>query len=166
MKYLIGKILKARGLKGELKVQILTNITNVFGKLPHVYLGATQDSAEKYIVTKSSVQNEFAYLFLKDVDSVERAEDFRGMEIYVDKSQLAIADDEILASDLVGCVVVTENGKSLGTVQEVVNYGGSDFLKFGKDVEIPYEDEFIVETNMTEKKVIIKNISVKTWLEK
>jgi len=150
-KYLIGKILKPRGLRGELKVQILTNLIDVFVGLKSIYI-----DNQKYSLAKSSIQNEFAYINIVDVASIERAEDFRGKEIYVSKTQLKIADDEIIVDELVGFEIFNQKGKSLGNLKSIENYGGSDFLNLGNDLEIPYEDEFIIETNMTDKKIVVQ----------
>jgi len=154
-KYLVGKILRPRGLKGELKVQILTNIESVFVNLKTVYVGKDASSTEEFKVQKSSVQNEFAYLFIEGVVSVEKAENFREKQVFVEKEVLAISDDEVLASDLLGFEVVDFQGKKLGVLKSIENYGGSDFLNLGEQIEIPYEDEFIMETNMSEKKIIV-----------
>ena len=160
-KYLIGKILKPRGLRGELKVQILTNITSVFDNLTSAYIGTNPRENQKYTVEKSSIQNEFAYISIKDVTTVERAENFREMQIYVDKTQLRIDDDQILIQDLIGFTIVDTKGKKIGVLKEVENYGGSDFLNCGDGIEIPYEDEFIVETNISDRKIIVKDFLVR-----
>ncbi|MCL2850833.1 MAG: ribosome maturation factor RimM [Firmicutes bacterium] len=154
-KFLIGKILKPRGLKGELKIQILTNVLDVFTSLKKVYIG-NNDQADSYTVVKSSIQNEFAYISIKDVTTVERAEDFRDMQIFVNKNQLEIADDEIIADDILGFEIINQKGVKLGVLKSIENYGGSDFLNLGNELEIPYEEEFIIETNMTDKKILVK----------
>ena len=157
--YLIGKILRPRGLKGELKVQILTNITTAFTNLKTIYIGKGASSAELFNVLKSSVQNGFAYLLVDGVATVEKAENFREKQVFVGKEALAIGADEVLEIDLLGFEIVDLNGKKLGILKSIENYGGSDFLNLGivsgEPLEIPYEDEFIIETNKIEKKIIV-----------
>lgn len=144
----IGTVLKPRGLKGELKVEILYNRPAIFNDLTKVYLGN-----RPYQVNKSSVQNGFAYLYLDGVTTIEQAEVFRRQEVKVESDTLQLADDEVLSTDLVGFAVI-HLGKKIGKVEAVENYGGGDFFEIALTgagyVQIPNEDDFIVETNMTD----------------
>lgn len=145
----IGQVLKPRGLKGELKVEILYNRPQVFNDLTEVSIDGT-----KYAVTKSSVQNGFAYVNLQGVDVIEKAGRFRNKEIRVATDSLHLAADEVLSTDLIGFTVI-HNGKPIGTVKSVENYGAGDFFEIAVTgvgfVQIPNEDDFILETNMTQK---------------
>ena len=149
----IGQILKPRGLKGELKVEILYNRPQIFNDLKEVYL-----DGNKYPVVKSSVQNGFAYLNLQDITVIEKAERFRNKLVQVKADSLQLAADEVLSTDLIGFAVV-HNGKKIGTVKAVENYGAGDFFEIAITgagfVQIPNEDDFIMETNMTQKTLIL-----------
>ena len=155
-KYLIGKVLKPRGLKGELKIQILTNLLQVFDKLKSVYLGKT-----KYIVERSSIQNSFAFIKINGINTIEAAEDFRGMEVFITKSQMKLEEDEILQDDLIGFHVVGEDGGMIGTLDSIESYGERVIFNVGP-FTFPYEDDFVLETNMTEKKIVIKRSMLDT----
>lgn len=145
----IGTVLKPRGLKGELKVEILYNRPTIFNNLTSVVIGN-----RSYLVQKSSVQNGFAYLFLVGVATIEQAETFRRQAVKVASDTLQLAADEVLSTDLIGFSVI-QRGKKIGTVQAVENYGGGDFFEIALTgagyVEVPNEDDFIAETNMTER---------------
>ncbi len=144
----IGTVLKPRGLKGELKVEILYNRPAVFNNLKTVYL-----HDRPYQVEKSSVQNGFAYLYLTMVTTVEQAEKLRRQEVKVAVDDLQLADNEVLSTDLVGFTVI-HLGKKIGKVQAVENYGGGDFFEIALTgagyAQIPNEDDFIAETNLTD----------------
>ncbi len=144
----IGTVLKPRGLKGELKVEILYNRPAVFNNLKTVYL-----HDRPYQVEKSSVQNGFAYLYLTMVTTVEQAEKLRRQEVKVAVDDLQLADNEVLSTDLVGFTVI-HLGKKIGKVQAVEKYGGGDFFEIAWTgagyAQIPNEDDFIAETNLTD----------------
>ncbi|MDR0461937.1 MAG: hypothetical protein LBG88_01220 [Christensenellaceae bacterium] len=112
----VGKIIKPKGLQGELKCHF-------FG-----------------------------------IDTIDKAEMFRGVPLYVNRADLKLGADEILATDLVGFVVVDESGKKLGVIKSVDDYGGGDVIDCGT-FSFPYEDDFVIETNMTERKLVCKSIS-------
>ena len=149
----IGTVLKPRGLQGELKVGIEYNHPEVFNDLSVVTLGG-----HSYQVARGSVQNGFAYLRLDGIDSIEKAEKFRNQMVMVDDSALHLQADEVLSSELIGFDVV-HLGKKIGTVTAVENYGAGDFFEIavtGKEfVLIPNEDDFILETNLTTRTLVL-----------
>ena len=149
----IGTVLKPRGLQGELKIGITYNRPAVFSDLKTVSI-----SGHTYNVVRGSVQNGFAYLRLDGIDTIEKAEKFRNQEIMVESTSLRLQADEVLSSDLIGFDVV-HLGKKIGTVTAVENYGGGDFFEIavtGKEfVLLPNEDDFIAETNMTTRTLVL-----------
>lgn len=149
----IGTVLKPRGLQGELKVGITYNRPEVFNDLTAVSL-----NGKTYPVVRGSVQNGFGYLRLTGIDSIEKAEKFRNQTVMVEDSALHLQADEVLSSQLIGFDVV-HLGKKIGTVAAVENYGGGDFFEIavtGKEfVLIPNEDDFILETNMTTRTLVL-----------
>ena len=149
-KFKIGKVLKPRGLRGELKIQILTNLTDAFSGLKKVYLGKLA-----YDVVASSIQNNFAYILIKGVHSVEEAENFRGLDVFVTKSALKLQSDDILSDDLIGFAVLNQQGRALGTIDTIESFGERVILGFGT-TSFPYEDDFVVETKIAERQIIVR----------
>ena len=145
--------MKPRGLQGELKIDITYNRPAVFNDLKSVSC-----HGQTYQVARGSVQNGFAYLRLVGVDTIEKAEKLRNQTIMVDTSVLHLAENEVLSSDLIGFEVV-HNGKKIGTVASIENYGAGDFFEIAVDgqgfVLLPNEDDFIAETNMTTRTLVL-----------
>lgn len=153
MQVAIGTILKPRGLQGELKVGMTYNHPEIFNELTEVIL-----NGKTYAVERGSVQNGFAYLRLVGVDTIEKAEKLRNQTIMVTENALHLQSDEILSSELIGYDVV-HLGKKVGRVVAVENYGAGDFFEIaitGKEfVLIPNEDDFILETNVTTRTLVL-----------
>jgi len=149
----VGTVLKPRGLQGEIKVGITYNHSEIFNCLNQVTL-----KGKVYHVERGSVQNGFAYLRLAGIDSIEKAEQLRNQKVMVEESDLQLQDNEILSSELIGYEVI-HNGKIVGEVVAVENYGAGDFFEIaitGKEfVLIPNEDEFIVETNIKTRTLVL-----------
>lgn len=149
----IGTVLKPRGLQGEIKVGMTYNHPEIFNELTEVSL-----QGKSYLVNRGSVQNGFAYLRLAGIDTIEKAEKLRNQIVMVDDSVLHLQDDEVLSSELIGFDVV-HLGKKVGTVVAVENYGAGDFFEIaitGKEfVLIPNEDDFISETNLTTRTLVL-----------
>lgn len=149
----IGTVLKPRGLQGEIKVGMTYNHSEIFNELTTVSL-----NGKTYDVERGSVQNGFAYLRLSGIDSIEKAEKLRNQSVMVEESSLLLEDNEILSSELIGFDVV-HLGKKVGSVVSVENYGAGDFFEIaitGKEfVLIPNEDDFILETNVTTRTLVL-----------
>ena len=149
----IGTVLKPRGLQGELKIGMTYNHPEIFNELTQITL-----NGKVYFVERGSVQNGFAYLRLAGIDSIEKAELLRNQTVMVEEIALHLKDDEILSSDLIGFTVM-HMGKVVGEVVAVENYGAGDFFEIaitGKEfVLIPNEDDFILETNVKTRTLIL-----------
>jgi len=89
---------------------------------------------------------------------IDQAELLRGREIFVRREGLKLNPDEILNTDLIGFTVVDEKGKQLGTVKSVNDFGAGDIIDCGS-FSFPYEDEFVSETNIKERRLVCKSIS-------
>ena len=141
---LISRVNRPRGLKGEIKC-------DPFDRMPREVFIA----GKAYTVKKATHDEKASYIFLDGIDTIDLAERLRGKEIFVNREDLKIEDDEVLTSDLVGFEVVDEKGTRLGYLKSIDNYGGGyicncDFGSF------PYEDHFVVETNMTSRRLVIR----------
>lgn len=149
----IGNILKPRGLKGELKVGITYNRPQIFNQLEMVII-----KNHEYQVVRSSLQNGFGYLMLAGIDTIEKAEQFRNAPLCVNDGALNLATDEVLSTQLIGFDVV-HFGKVIGKIKAVENYGGGDFFEIAVNgagyVQIPNEDDFIAETNLSTKTITL-----------
>lgn len=137
----IGKILKPRGLSGEVKVQIFTNVTEAFSLVENV--------------EKVSFSGGFAFMKFKGITTIEAANAIRGKLIQIPRELLPLDDDEVIADDLIGFEVVDANGKKLGAVRNIESVGMSEVFDCGHFM-LPNEDAFIIETNMRTKQIIIK----------
>jgi 16S rRNA processing protein RimM len=118
----IGSILKTRGLKGELQVYVdfenldAINITAIFidmaGKLV------------PYFVESIKYQhNNIAYLYLEDVDTIEKATTLAKKDIYLPnilkpkKKKI-----EFTLKDLLGFTAIDENEGELGVISAINEY--------------------------------------------
>ncbi|HWD87088.1 MAG TPA: ribosome maturation factor RimM [Mucilaginibacter sp.] len=114
----IGTFLKTKGLKGELQLYVdydgLDTIT---------YNAVFVDMAGKlvpYFVSSVKYQGNGAYLFLEDVDSVEKASRLVKKEVYLPKKlQPKKKKEEFTLMDLKGFIAIDENEGELGEILEI-----------------------------------------------
>lgn len=117
----IGKILKAQGIKGEIKVSPITNDIVRFKKLKNVFIGENN----QYEVESTRIDSTFAYIKLKEINNRNDAEILRNQYISIDrKDAVKLPEGSYFVVDLIGCKVVIDN-EIVGELTDVYDYTGS-----------------------------------------
>jgi 16S rRNA processing protein RimM len=117
----IAKIVKPRGLKGEVKTETYSDDPKRFSVLKKVRI-----DADFYSVQSISVSDGFAYFKLEGVESVEQAEALRGKYIIAKRDDLpSLPDGRYYIADLKGMDVYV-GGEKIGELQDVAQYGSAD----------------------------------------
>jgi 16S rRNA processing protein RimM len=107
----VARILRARGNKGEVAAEILTDFPERLAKLREIFLGDPQGRGEPRPVKLQSCwlsQNHRgqAIFHFEDVNSISAAEKFRGFEVLLPIEQrVHLPAGRFFVSDLIGCSV-------------------------------------------------------------
>ena len=120
-KFKVGLIVKPQGVKGEVKVQPLTDDIYRFKKLKNVFIDGV---SHKVIGVK--IADGFCILSLFGVSDRNNAELFRGKFIEVVREDAnELEEGRYFIADIIGCKVLFDDGKELGevTVREAVFLG-------------------------------------------
>ena len=144
------------GLKGEIKVLMLTSSFESF-KMLKVYLN--EDASVSWNFTKMRVINNKLIAHLQNCNNREDAEKFRGKKIFSKSSKFPeINKDEYYIRDLIGFIVIKINGKKIGNVVGVKNFGTSDLLETNinnKTFYIPMNKDNLVSVDRDKKQIIV-----------
>ncbi len=136
----IAKILRPHGVKGAVKVSVsLPDIP--FSTFKQVLLGRNKIPSK---ITKIMPLNGFYSIMLDTIKSCEEAEKYRNQPIYVDRESYAEFDDVMLIEDYIGLEVVSTEGKAIGIVVDVENYGSADILSIncsGTTYMVPFVED-------------------------
>jgi len=143
---LMGAILGAHGIKGEVKVKsFAARPSDIAG------YGALTDAGEKRrlelsIVGTSDATRGILIARIAGIADRNAAEALKGTELYVARDRLPkLTDtDEFYFADLVGLQAVDADGKVFGRVVSVDNYGAGDLLLVGPDGQVDADDSFVV----------------------
>lgn len=132
---LVGEVIKAHGIRGEIKVHPLTDNPKRFKKLKEVILTRGED--KRYLkVLNAKVQQNEVYLTLEGVNTRDEAEALRGWSIRIDRSEVPPLQDRWYYFELEG-MKVYEKDKLLGTLVQVIETGANDvYLVKGDKGEI------------------------------
>lgn len=151
----IGKIVKAQGLSGEVKVMPYADDENM-GKLSYVYVG---ENGQKCDVVKAVCRLGFCFVTLAGVDDRTKAEKLVGQVLFIDKADLSVAEGECIIDDLIGMKVILSSGEDYGEIVMVEQYGSADVItlngKFGK-WQFPFIND-VVESVDKSNKIMVLN---------
>lgn len=150
----IGKLVKTVGLKGEIKLY-------PYAPEPSCYSGCTVYlDGQPYQVERFRMQKGMAYLTLSGIDTIDQAERLLETEVFMARSDIALEEDEYLISDLIDLAVETEQGESLGRIQDVLSHSGNDVLVVRGDDEIliPMVDQFVLQIDLAERRMVVRLI--------
>ncbi len=149
--FTIGTVLRPRGLKGEVKMELYTSDSTRYRALKTAKVGE-----EVLKIEKISPEGEFAYVKFFGTDSAEDAEKLRGKPVTVSRSDLPRPKDgEHYIADLIGMDVFVGNDR-LGELVDVLQYGSADVYVIkteSAEVSVPALKELVKDVDL-EKGVI------------
>ena len=157
----VGLIVKPQGVKGEVKVQPLTDDINRFKKLNKVFIDGVQRK-----VGGVKIADGFCILSIVGIADRNDAELYRGKYIEVERADAdELPDDRYFITDIIGCKVVFEDDVELGEVIDVTSAKTDIFtLKTvsNKIVRFPFLKDLLVFVKVEENLIKIQR---KRYLE-
>jgi 16S rRNA processing protein RimM len=160
----LARILRPRGLRGEVAAQILTDFPERLPKLREVWLADGRSAPRRIRVQRcwlSPGRGGQAIFHFADINSMEEAEPLRGLEVQVPVEQRAkLEAGNYFVGDLMGCQV-WEAGASaaLGSVRDVEFPGGVPLLAVDTsegEVLVPLAAEFCIHIDVKAKRIDVK----------
>jgi 16S rRNA processing protein RimM len=154
----IGFINNVRGLKGELKATHFCDYKEVYEELPFVII-----DDKKYEIEYTKYHKEQVILKLASVETVYDAENLKNKTIYSPRENLPpLLNGKFYIVDLIGISVYLKDGTLVGKITDVIQNGPNDIYEIkdenNKTVLIPAVKEFIAETDIENKKIVITPI--------
>lgn len=154
----IAKIVKPRGLKGEVVADLLTDFPERFEGLDNVIAVMPHATRRKLTIEDHWFQGDRIVLKFSGVDSVEGAEALRDAEVCVAETDaVALDEGEYFEWQLAGCKVETIDSVEIGIVRELMRTGGTELLVVDGDKEylIPFASTICVEVDVENKLIRI-----------
>ena len=128
---LLAAVTGAQGLKGEVKAKIFTATPDA---LPRYGALHTKDGRKFVITAFRPTKEGEAVIAFEDVRDRNTAEALKGTELFVDRAQLPPAEeDEFYHADLIGLEARDSQGRVLGKVSALHNFGASDVIELARD---------------------------------
>ncbi len=125
----VGRIVDAYGLKGQVKVRSFTERPESLLDYPDWILSGAGFHSTCYHVSNAQFDGRFVIASLIDVTDRNQALDLKGADIGIRKDALPqLAEGEFYWLDLIGMKVVNMRGEQLGVVTQLLETGANDVL--------------------------------------
>ena len=161
----IGRVARAHGLRGELRVELFYAGSDALGQVQELWLAERDESAEgapRFVIEFARPVPKAYLVKLEQVSDRTAAEALRGRTVWVAREALPASDDsEYYLVDLLGAKVVGPEGE-IGTVIEVATHPSVDALVIrtpdGRTLEQPLVPDWIARVSVAEKLVELASL--------
>ena len=155
---LLGRIAGAHGIRGEVLIKTFTEAPENVGAY-----GPLSDESGTRIFKLKSVRAtpKGVVARLQGVDDRNGAEALKGIALYIERDRLpAAAEGEFYHADLIGLAAVDGDGKPIGEIVAVQNYGAGDLLEIrlagsSKTELVPFTDAAAPEVDIAARRVVV-----------
>ncbi len=152
----IGLILKPQGIKGQLKVQPLTDDINRFKDLKEIII---DQKVHRVLGTIISGQTVFIELF--GINDRNTAETFRGKFLHVKREDaIALEEGRYFVVDLIGCDVITKEKGVIGKIIDIFS-SRTDVITVkcndGRILRFPFLKDLVENVDIESKQFVVKD---------
>jgi 16S rRNA processing protein RimM len=153
---LLGVVIGAQGLKGEVKVKTFTETPETLAAYGPLH---TKDGREMR-VTFLRETKDGAVVQLHGVSDRSSAEALKGTELFIPRAALPETDaEEFYHTDLVGLRAEDTEGRAIGSVRAVHNFGAGDVIEIvrenGDEVFLSFTREVAREIDLKGGRIVI-----------
>lgn len=122
----IGCIVRAHGVRGDVKLEPTTDRIERYRGLSHAFLEIHGDYKEVKL-SNVKLMNEAVVLHIEGTDSVDAANALRGYFLCVDRENaVKLPEYTYFVADLIGLTVTDTEGRVYGKITDVYEYPAND----------------------------------------
>ncbi|WP_097004118.1 ribosome maturation factor RimM [Lacrimispora amygdalina] len=148
----VGVISSTHGIKGEVKVFPTTDDSARFKQLKKVILDTGREQIDLEIEGVKFFKN-MVILKFKGYDSIDEIEKYKGRDLLITRDlAVELGPDENFITDLIGLLVVKDDGDELGTLTDVIKTGANDVYEVrmadGREVLLPAIKECVLNVDL------------------
>jgi 16S rRNA processing protein RimM len=146
----VGKFRKPHGIRGEIRMSVLTDYPELISPGKMVYVGPQNQA---YTIKDLRWHGGDLLLSLEELPDRTAVEVFRNVMVSMKSSDIPVLPEgEYYLHQLVGMEVVTDQGEALGKLAEILITGANDVYLVrtpaGKELLLPAIDEVIREIDL------------------
>ena len=156
----VGKLRHAHGVHGEILMEVYTDFPDRLQPGVILYLG--QEDLQLRLI-KCRQHGKGLLMTFEGFSSPEEIGQYRNQIVYVKSiDRPPLENGEYYHHQVIGLHVVTRDGKTIGTVTEILETGASDVFvvlpESGPEILIPVVDSFVHEINLDRREITVQLI--------
>lgn len=161
--YNVGQIINTHGIKGEVKVQRITDFDERFQPGQLLYWVNEGQPVKELVVKSHRIHKGFDLLSFEDHASINDVENYRDGFLKVSSDEHEeLEEHEFYFHEIIGASVYLTTGENLGVIKEILTPGANDVWvvqrEGKKDALIPYIEDVVKEVNIRKQEIIIDPI--------
>jgi 16S rRNA processing protein RimM len=154
---LLAAVIGAQGLKGEVKAKLFTHAPDA---LPRYGVLHTGDGRKLKITAFRPAKEGEAVIAFEGIADRNAADALKGVQLFVDRAALPeTEEDEFYHADLIGLEARDSEGRVLGKVAALHNFGASDVIELvrpdGDSVHLAFTKETVPVLNIAEGFIVV-----------
>lgn len=155
---LLGRIAAAHGIRGDLLIETYTGAAQDIASYGPLQ---SEDGGRSFKVKVIRTTPKGVIAHVAGIDDRNAAETLKGISLYVDRARLpAPGNGEFYHADLVGLRAEDGQGRAIGTVIAVQNYGAGDLLELRQEGKratelIPFTQACVPTVDISGGRVVI-----------
>ncbi len=156
----IAQIVGVFGVRGEMRILSYARTAEEFEGLKNTFVGKNETATEQCVIESVRKRGNEIYIKLNGIDDRTAAEEFKNMYLFVEESEKkSLPKEKFFIDDLVGCIIVNEEGKHLGEVISVdalpAQMAYTVKTESG-DVMFPAVQEFVLSVDVEKKEIVVR----------
>ena len=154
---LLAAVIGAQGLKGEVKVKTFTITPDALSRYGVLH---TRDGRRLVVTAFCPAKQGEAVIAFEGVRDRNAAEALKGAELFVERASLPEPnEDEFYHADLIGLEARDHEGRMLGKVIALHNFGASDVIELeradGDSVHLAFTRETVPVINIADGYIVV-----------
>jgi 16S rRNA processing protein RimM len=158
----IGQIVRPFGVRGEVRVRSLSDVPGRFEGLREVTLVSPSGQELATVVRCVRGGGDSYVVGFEAFSSPEDAASFRGGLILIPGGRSPVLPSgQYYECDLIGMTVAAEDGRVLGTLEQVVEAGGNHLFVVhgdGRDVLVPATKSVVASVDVADRRMTVRTV--------
>ena len=157
----MGRLLKPRGLNGEMWLTIFNEIDSVLKIGIEIWMKSKEEEYS-HTIESLNISGIKSWIKLSGCNTREDADNLSSLIFSIPRSIFTpLEDKEIYLVDVIGCKVLDENRIAIGSVIDIMILSGQNLVVveiMGNEVLIPFVDAHILLFDVDENILIVKDV--------
>lgn len=154
---LIGKFRRPHGIRGEIRMTVLTDFPELISPGQIIYAG---EKYQAYTISDMRGHGDDMLVSLKELPDRTAVEIFRNIMVYMKSEDMPdLPEGEFFIHQLVGMEVITDQDEKLGILKEILITGANDVYLVespeGKELLLPATEEVVLDINQEKDQILV-----------